>query len=776
MKHSLSEGRDASRGVAPADARRPRVDAGPDAPPPDSAPPLAMRILGMTCGRCAARVEEAIRGTDGVLSASVQLLTESGSVTIRTGVDARDSILKAIRDAGYDARFTSAAGATPDSLGLDREDRERFRQHRQALIQALGLALPVVAIDHLLHVLWPDGDASVMSARLLQIVLLVMLAVSPAGAPILAGGLRALRHATGNMDLLISLGVTVAFIASVYGVFVARNDAFVHLHAAAMILAVVCVGRYLEARARGRATSALRALASRAPRTALVRRRGEVVSVPVEQLAIGDIVVVPAHATIPVDGELVEGRGDVDQRLLTGEPLPVPCAVGDAVMSGTIVADGQLIIRATRLGAESTMGRIAALVAGAQASRSEMQRIADRFAARFTLFVVVASAATFAGWRLFGASGQGAAAARAAVAVLVVACPCALGLATPIVVMIASSSAALRGILVRDAASLEALARIDTIVWDKTGTLTSGAPRLESIAASRGLDEATVLRLAASALQRSPHPLARATVARARRDGVSLQEPDRFASMPGEGVVADVGGRSVCVGSLRHMERRGVDPATFESTAAADHATFAFVAIDGSSAGILSYSDVIRPSSAPTIARLASMGLRNEMLTGDREAAARFVATETGIDAFRASASPAEKLERIRELQGTGRHVAMVGDGVNDAAALSAADVGVAFATGADVACESAGINLIGATPQHVVDAVVLARRSISLMKQNLFWAVCYNVVMIPLAAAGALPPAAAAAAMMASSLTVVLNALRLRGDGAPPTGEPVVP
>lgn len=717
----------------------------------------------MTCGACAQRVERAMQSVEGVDDASVNLLAESATVNVHDR-DVTATLIERVRAAGYDAETVAAGRDLLDRLSSDRDHRESLRRHRQALVQAIGLALPVIGLDYLIPYLWGAG-AEQAPGRLLQIVLLVMLAISPAGAPILVGGFRALLHRAGNMELLITTGVVAAFVSGVYGTIV-HDAAFIHFHAAAMILAIVCVGRYLEARARGRATAAIAALAKRAPKEALVHRGDAWEKIAADRVEKGDTVRVPIHMAIPVDGEVIDGSADVDERLLTGEPMPVTRRAGDLVSAGTLVIDGQIDIRATEVGKLAALGRVASLVEQAQHGRTEMQRMADKLAAVLTPIIVLISIATFAGWMVFGGGAHAAHGARAAIAVLVVACPCALGLATPTATMVATSIAALRGILVRDASTLETMGRIDTVVWDKTGTLTAGEPQVAAIATFAGFGENDVLRLAASAEKYASHPLGRAIVREAQRRELSLTDPTAFNSHPGLGVSATIDGKDVLVGSEKLLAERGVELATASSGVVDRLATASHVevAVGGRLIGVIDVADSIRPSAVSAIRRLRAMGIASRLLTGDAESAAQAVAAEVGIDAASVDAAvdPAGKHQRIDALRKASLAVAMIGDGINDAAALAAADVGVAFATGADVAVESAGISLVGSTPHLVADAVEISRVAVRVIRQNLFWAFFYNLLMIPLAATGHVPPEWAAAAMMMSSLTVVLNAIRI--------------
>lgn len=744
---------------------------------------IDLSISGMTCGGCAARVEGALRGVAGVTEASVNLMTESARVVMMADArdgDATSQLVSAVKAAGYEAKPRQPAADAVKLAAQERQWSETHRRNRQAMIQAIGLALPILALEHFRHHLWPHGGSGQVAAHLLQFILLGMLAVSPAGGPVLAGGIRALVQGTGNMDLLITMGFAAAVASSLYGVFIARDESFVHIHAAAMILGLVCIGRYLEARARSGASMAIAALAKRAPREALVRQGGEWVVTPIERIDRGSRVRVVAPGVLPVDGRVIEGTALVDERMLTGEAMPVRRGPGDSVMGGTVVDEGTLTVEAVATGAAATIGRMLALVESAQAGRTRMQRLADRVAGIFTPVVIVLALITFIVWLATG--GGASSGARAGIAVLVVACPCALGLATPVVTTVAATQAALRGILVRDPEALEAMGQIDTVAWDKTGTLTMGRPMVEAVEPADGFDRRNLLTLAASAESQATHPLATAIVEAARREGLMLIEPRELQVMPGRGVSALIGGKRVEVGReseppaavgecgvalpsglmLGSDERERASARAPRTTVRGSDATPVFISVDGRLAGRIWLRDTLRPSAADAIARLKRLGIASTMLTGDEHAVAQAVAREVGVEQVWAREMPDGKVARVQALRTSGRRVAMIGDGINDAAALAAADVGVAFATGADVAAEAADINLIGSTPHLVADAVVLARSGVRLIRENLAWAFGYNIIAIPLAALGRLPPAWAAAMMMGSSLAVVLNALRL--------------
>lgn len=729
-------------------------------PPAEQA--IDLQIHGMTCGACVARVDKALRSAPGVTDVSVNLLGESARVRAGPGAD-KGKMIEAVRATGYDAEVLPAQR----DLAADQEDprrREQLRRQRQAMVLAIGLTLPILVLDHFGHSLQATHKAGEFGWRLIEGLLLTLMLAGPAGGPILAGGARALWHRSGNMDLLVALGVSVAYVSSIYGTFAMRPE-FIHFHAAAIILTLVAVGRYLETKAKGRTSAAVAALARRAPRTALVRRGDQLVEVSSAEIVVGDLVSIPPHSAIAADGVVVEGTAEVDESLMTGEPLPVRRKAGDAVLAGTLVADGTILVRATKTGAAAAVGRIMQLVSDAQSSKTELQRMADRVAAVFTPIVIVVSIATFLGWLAVKGTGAVAPAMSAAIATLVIACPCAMGLATPTAIAVATGVAALRGILARDAAALEGLGRINAVVWDKTGTMTEGRPIVSRVMMTGGAGESEpeLIRLAASAEQYSPHPLAKAIVAHARRNDLALAEPDEFESIPGGGIVARLGSSAVVVGSAAFLSSRGAAPPAEGLPAIAAGAQRVAVAVDGRFAGLIELTDKLRPSSAGAVSRLAAAGIESYLLTGDAAPAAEHVAGEVGIHTVRAAASPADKVAFVRELRAAGRRVAMVGDGVNDAAAMAAADVGVAFATGADVATEAAAINLIGSTPHLVADAVELSRATARIIRENLFWAFGYNVLMVPLAAVAILPPSIAAGAMMLSSLTVVLNALRLR-------------
>ena len=739
-------------------------------------PLIHLRITGMTCGACVQRVENSLRAVEGVRDASVNLMAESASVTLdETASNGKDQLLAQVRAAGYHAEVLPSSRQLIADWTDDNKLRESLRRHRQALIQALGLALPIVGLELALPYFWPGDDpAAQLPGRLMQLILLIMLMLSPAGGPILAGGIRAIWHRTGNMDLLITVGVLAATVGGFAGALTAE-PALIHFHAAAMILAIVCIGRYLETKVRGKATGAIRALAKRAPKHAEVQRDGDWKSIAVNDIQANDEVQLVEGATVPVDGIVVDGSAELDEQMLTGEPMPVLRENGDSVQAGTSLVSGRLVIRADSDGSRGTMNRMLELVQAAQQGRTRMQRLADQIAGVFVAVIVFIATVTFISWGFLADDGW-AQGVRSAIAVLVVACPCALGLATPTVTLAATGAAARRGILPRDAAALEILGRIKTVVWDKTGTLTVGTPQVIAVhpwADAPIHQDADILRLVAGAERFSAHPIGKAIVRAAQQSGVTVPTPQSFDSTIGRGLVARVEDHDLVIGSLVWLRENNIDVNDAELPGQTSNERGAnipsttiriLVAIDTHLTAAIDLRDALRPSAAAAIERLRRLDIASHMLTGDAEATARSVASELGIEAehVEAQATPRHKIDYVEALENKQRGVAMVGDGINDAAALARADVGIAFATGADVAVEAADISLIGSTPHLVADAVTIARVTTRLIRQNLVWAFGYNVVAIPLAAMGTLPPALAAAAMMFSSIAVVLNAMRL--------------
>lgn len=714
----------------------------------------------MTCGSCVARVERALRSVDGVQQLSVNLTTESASVQLGPGGAKTEDLITAVRLAGYDAERSRAGG---DSMSaLDATQAVTLQQQRQAVVQAIGLALPIIGLELFAPTLQSSQAGGHIWWRVIQGILCTLLILSPAGGPILIGGIRAIFYRSPNMDLLITLGVSAAYLSSIVSIIVPGSTAH-HFQTAAMILAFINVGKYFETRAKREASGAVAALARRMPKTAMRMQDGRVETISLESIQPGDHLRVAADTIVPVDGTVIDGSAAIDQSAITGESIPVARAGGDAVLAGGVVRDGTITIEATAVGSETAMGAIIRAVEDAQTTKTKMQRIADRVAGVFVPIVVAVAVVTFLCWTIFGAGV--APGMRAAIAVLVIACPCAMGLATPTAVLVATGAAALRGILVRDAATLEAAGAIDLVLFDKTGTLTTGSPTVVAIFHTAD-DEQDALCLAASAEQFSQHPLARAIVAKAKESGIALCDPSSFESEAGFGVAANIDGSAVLVGSFAFMQRRNIDLTTVAERIekmAAGGQSLVLVVVDGSVVGIIGLTDTVRLSAKPAVEELRRIGVAAEIISGDHAATARSVAGSLGIDRVTAEALPEDKLAEVRRRRNDGRCVAFVGDGINDAPALAGADVGIAFAAGTDIAVAAADITLVGSDLELVPEAIRIARKSVRIIKQNLFWALFYNVAAIPLAATGTINPGIAAAAMMVSSISVVLNSLRLR-------------
>lgn len=731
----------------------------------------------MTCAACVARVERALRRVPGVSRVTVSLTGETAFVTLAgEGVDV-EPLIQAVHDAGYEAASVAATVAEDPHASAVRRAGQ-WQETRRAIFASIAFGLPIMAL-HLLGRAAGPAHHGILWTELLQLVLATAMMLSPAATPILTGGFRAVRHRAPNMDLLIAMGVTAAMAGSVIRLAAtlmspdAADSGHSYFDTAAMILLFVNIGRGIEARVRGHAASSIEALALRTPRTARRVRDHEVTEVAVDDLCVGDHVRISAEEYVPVDGTVLEGAAAVDQALLTGESVPVDVEPGSPVYGGTRVTAGSILVAVAAIGAESAIARIRRHVEEALTSRTRLQRVADRAAAVFVPVVVLLAMITLAGWLSAGLlggyrpPGWWSDAFTSAIAVLVVACPCAMGLATPTAVMVATGNAALRGILVRDAAALEMTGMADTVLLDKTGTLTTGHPTVTQVVGQIGeCDAREVLRLAASAEQFSRHPLAGAIVAKAREWGLELSEPESYQQETGLGVTILLEGSRVLVGNPAFIEKSGIqhaDASERTERLTRDGQTVVLVARNRQVIGIIALADRPRPTAAQTIAQLRRLGVEPIMVTGDNRHTAAAIAAEVGLRQVRAELTPEGKLAVVRELQAADRRVIFAGDGINDAPALAAADAGIAFATGTEIAIEAAGITLAGDDLRRVAEAVQIARRSVRIIRQNLFWALAYNLATIPLAALGILPASLAAATMMFSSISVVMNSLRLR-------------
>ncbi|HYM01881.1 MAG TPA: heavy metal translocating P-type ATPase [Stellaceae bacterium] len=723
----------------------------------DAEDEVALRITGMHCASCVSRVEKALAAVPGVTDVAVNLASEEAHVHRRPGDAVTPALIRAVEMAGYGA--VSKEESAPDILDARAEAAER--RDWITVVASAVLTLPL-----LLPMAFIAAGADWALPGWLQWTLATPVQFW-VGARFYRNGWKAARAASGNMDLLVALGSSAAYGLSVYELFRhGGHGGHFYFEAAATVITLVSLGRLLEGRAKRSTTRALRALIALKPEAARIERRGVEVEMPVAALVIGDIVVVRPGERIPADGMIVEGQSEADESLVTGESLPVAKAPGDRVIGASLNGDGRLRVRVAAVGRDTALAKIIALVEGAQASKAPVQRLVDRVSAVFVPIVLAVALVTLVAWLVSGGAVETA--IIAAVSVLVIACPCALGLATPTAIMVASGAAARAGILVKDAQALEAAREVTAVVFDKTGTLTLGRPSVVDVLALEGSGDALVA-LAASAQQGSEHPLATAVLAWARQRGLSLMPPRDFRALPGKGIDAIVGGRRVIVGSRRLMEENGVPLAQLNALAdepAARGLGLMFVAAleaPPRPLGVIAVGDEIRPGAAEAVEALRGRGLLVTMLTGDAEAPGRASARAVGIDEVRAGVLPGDKAAEIARLQGQGRRVAMVGDGINDAPALAAADLGIAMASGADVAASASGITLMRGDPMLVPAALDLAHRAVGKIRENLFWAFGYNVVGIPLAALGLLSPIVAGAAMAFSSVSVIANSLLLR-------------
>jgi Cu+-exporting ATPase len=718
-------------------------------------------IGGMTCASCAARVEKKLNRMDGV-SATVNYATEKARISYPAGVDVADLIATVVKT-GYTAQEPAPAAHRPEDTDPE------LTALRQRLLVSVALAVPVVVLSMVPALQFDNWQ---------WLALTLASPVVVWGAwPFHRAAWTNTRHGAATMDTLVSVGTLAAFGWSLWALFFGdagmpgMRERFeltvggmdgastIYLEVASGVTAFILLGRYLEARAKRHAGAALRALMELGAKDVSVLRDGREVRIPAERLAVGDRFVVRPGEKIATDGTVVEGASAVDASMLTGESVPVDVGVGDVVTGATVNAGGRIVVAATRVGADTRLARMAKLVEDAQNGKAEVQRLADRVSAVFVPAVVLIATATFGGW--LGVTGDTVAAFTAAVAVLIIACPCALGLATPTALMVGTGRGAQLGILIKGPEVLESTRRVDTVVLDKTGTVTTGRMTLQEIHVVDGADEKQVLRLAGALEHASEHPVARAVAVGAEEKVGPLPGAERFENVPGKGVRGRVEGHEVAVGRL--FDVLPAELARAKEEAERGGRTAVVVGWDGVARGVLAVADAVKETSAEAVRSLRALGLTPVLLTGDNRAVAEAVARAVGIDEVIAEVLPEDKVEAVRRLQGEGRVVAMVGDGVNDAAALAAADLGLAMGTGTDAAIEAGDLTLVRGDLRVAADAIRLSRHTLSVIKGNLVWAFGYNVAALPLAAAGLLNPMIAGAAMAFSSVFVVTNSLRLR-------------
>ncbi|MGR3758536.1 heavy metal translocating P-type ATPase [Roseobacteraceae bacterium NS-SX3] len=737
---------------------------------------VSLQIEGLSCASCVGRVERALLAVPGVLKAEVNLASETAQVTYLTGMTRAGELARASSDAGYPARLRGGEADEAEQASERRADEIRTLG-RQVLIAAL-LTLPVFLIEMGSHIIpalhhWVAANIGMQNSYLLQFALTTAVLAGP-GRQFYLKGFPALFRGAPDMNALVALGTTAAYGFSVISTFapglLPAGTANVYYEAAAVIVVLILTGRFLEARAKGRTGAAIRKLAGLQPKTAMVVTGGEAVETPVEEIGAGDLIRVRPGERIAVDGEVVTGTSYVDESMISGEPVPVAKSRGDEVTAGTVNGNSALEFRATRVGRDTVLAQIIQMVEQAQGAKLPVQGLVDRITLWFVPAVIAVAVLTVLAWAVFGPAPSLPLALVAGVSVLIIACPCAMGLATPTSIMVGIGRAAQMGVLFRKGDALQRLQEVRVVALDKTGTLTEGHPALTELTCADGFTRGEVLRLAGAAEAQSEHPIARAIVAAA---GKGLPQAENAEAIPGYGLTATVEGRNVLVGAARLMAREGIELGALLGTGkrlAARGETPLYAAVDGRAAAVIAVADPVKPGSRAAIRALHDQGLKVAMITGDAEATARAIASDLGIDEVKAECLPADKVGTLEALRDEHGPLAFVGDGINDAPALAAADAGIAIGTGTDVAIEAADVVLVSGDLRGVVNALTVSRATMRNIRQNLGWAFGYNVLLIPVAAGVLYPfggpllsPVLAAGAMALSSVFVLSNALRLR-------------
>ncbi|MGN2273799.1 heavy metal translocating P-type ATPase [Priestia megaterium] len=722
-------------------------------------------ITGMTCAACSTRIEKGLNKLEGVTKASVNLALETASVEYSPSQIAPQDITQRVEKLGYGAKLKSE----------EREEEQSYREKELSKQKGkfwfsfiLSVPLLWAMVSHFTFTSFIPLPHMLMNPWVqLALATPVQFVV---GKQFYVGAFKALRNKSANMDVLVALGTSAAYFYSLYSSLKSLGSsvhtAQLYYETSAILITLILLGKLFEANAKGRSSEAIKKMMGLQAKTAVVVRDGAEVKIPVEEVQKGEVIFIKPGEKVPVDGEIIEGQSAIDESMLTGESVPVDKNIGDKVIGATLNKNGFLKIKATNVGKETALAQIIKVVEEAQGSKAPIQRLADYISGIFVPIVVGIALLTFFVWYIWIVPGEFAPALEKLIAVLVIACPCALGLATPTSIMAGSGRAAEFGILFKGGEHLEATHKIDTILLDKTGTVTNGTPELTDVRIAQGYEENELLQLVASAERLSEHPLAQALVAGIKNKGIEIQDPLSFEAIPGYGVKATVQERELLVGTIKLMNQHKVNiDAALEGMTNLEREgkTVMLVGLDGKYAGMLAVADTIKMTSKEAVSRLKEMGLEVMMITGDNRQTAQAIAMQAGIDHVIAEVLPEGKAEEVKKLQQQGKKVAMVGDGINDAPALALADIGMAIGTGTDVAMEAADITLMRGDLMSIADAIEMSRKTISNIKQNLFWAMGYNTLGIPIAAVGLLAPWVAGAAMAFSSVSVVLNALRLQ-------------
>ncbi|TCW40608.1 Cu+-exporting ATPase [Laceyella sacchari] len=722
-----------------------------------------LELSGMTCAACANRIEKGLNKVPGVSKATVNFALETARIEYQPDEANVQDFINKVEQLGYQAKVKD------EGIQEDQRQKEIQKQQRKFLFSVI-LSFPLLwaMVSHFTFTSWIWLPELFMNPWFqLALATPVQFII---GGHFYVGAYKALRNKSANMDVLVALGTSAAYFYSIYltvqSIGHGTHQMELYYETSAILITLIILGKLFEARAKGRSSEAIKKLMGLQAKTALVIRDGKEESVPIEQVGVGDLLIVKPGEKIPVDGEVVDGLSAVDESMLTGESIPAEKRIGDTVIGATINKHGRLVVKATRVGKDTSLAQIIKVVEEAQGSKAPIQRVADRISGVFVPIVVAIASVSFLVWYLLVDPGQFANALEKAIAVLVIACPCALGLATPTSIMAGSGRAAELGVLFKGGEHLETTQQIDTVVLDKTGTITMGKPQLTDVIPAEGMDETEFLALVGSTEKLSEHPLAEAIVEGIQEKGISIARAEAFEALPGFGVRATVQGKEVLIGTRKLMAKHQVDVEEISprmSQLESAGKTAMLVAVDKQYAGLLAVADTVKATSKEAVRRLNDLGAEVIMITGDNQRTAQSIGEEVGVDRVLAEVLPEGKAEEVKKLQQSGRKVAMVGDGINDAPALAVADIGMAMGTGTDVAMEAADITLIRGDLNSVADAMLMSKKTMRNIKQNLFWAFAYNVIGIPVAAFGLLAPWVAGAAMALSSVSVVLNALRLQ-------------